>query len=155
MRPPGTVVTVGLWAWPLWLISWQLHLFCALRSEELWLLVHPDHWKGLRPLETNLLHLCFEILFFFHVTLAELWVTWLMFAYTMENMSLRMRTLGWVYVKRSFLARKFPSEETISGAIFAVIITLLSYKGKRWSIQTQTLDILQWRHGNIVLTKEA
>lgn len=82
-------------------------------------------------------------------------VTWLMFAYTMENMSLRMRTLGWVYVKRSFLARKFPSEETISGAIFAVIITLLSYKGKRWSIQTQTLDVLQWRHGNIVLTKEA
>lgn len=71
-------------------------------------------------------------------------VTWLMFAYTLEKMSLGMRTLGRVCAKRNFLARKFPSEETISGATFSpVIMTLLSLRGKPWAIQTQTLEVLQ------------
>lgn len=67
----------------------------------------------------------------------------------------KMCPLEWEKVKRNFLARKSPSENTISGSIFTIVRVLLSCRGKPGANQTQALEVLEQRHGNILLTKEA
>ena len=84
--------------------------------------------------------------FYFARALRVVQITWLPFAYMLENLFFRMRILAWNYVKRNFLARKFPSE-TISGAIFCCNNRIAILQGRASGHpETRSITTKSWEY---------
>lgn len=146
MYPPGTRGRAGLW-----ISSWYLHVFWASWIVAPWLVDAPGIIPGRASGLLKQIYLTFALRFhflsfYFARALRVVQITWLPFAYMLENLFFRMRTLGWNYVKRNFLARKFPSE-TISGTIFCCNNRIAFLQGRALGHpETRSITTKSWEY---------